>query len=203
MLDDITDKEGGSLFGNIGKAFKKVAPIAKVIAKNPIVKQIAKKALTNAVTMGTTALTGNPMAGQMVGQMTSPQPTTTGTGFFDAVKKQAINIAKSEGKKLAKKAIEVGAQKLQQKVSGEGILDVVKSVAKKEGKKLVQKGIQLGAQKLQQKISGTGLLEEDQGYGLGGKRLMNSPFIQSNDIHARMAHLRSLRKVKGGSMIGL
>ena len=202
MFHDITDTvEGGSLFGKIGNAFKKVvkkvAPVAKAISKNPLVKQIAKKAISNAVNAGTTYMSGNPMMGAMAGQTAGD--VAMGSGFFDVVK----SVAKSEGKKLAKKAIQVGAQKLAQKVSGEGIFDVVKSVAKKEGKKLVQKGIQMGAQKLQQKVSGMGLIDEDLGYGLGGRRLINSPFVQSNDVHARMAHLRSLRGKgkKGGSML--
>ena len=167
MFHDITDHEGGSLFGKIFHSIKHIAP--------KVLKQVGKVALPIVVN----GVSGyNPMAGAVLSGLTQQpqqiqndeQQTYQGTGFFDTLK----GVAMTQGKKLAKQAL--------------------------------NKGIQYGSQQLEKKINGSGLIDdENNGYGLGGNRLMNSPFIQSQDIHAKMAHLRSLRKQvkKGGSMIAL
>jgi hypothetical protein len=46
-------------------------------------------------------------------------------------------------------------------------------------------------------------IESENSFGLGGKRLVNSPFIQGMDAKQRMAYARSHRKKKGGSMVPL
>ena len=110
-LEDLTDHEGGSLFGNIKhafhkiehgakRAFGKVAPIAKEVGKValPIAKQaakvalpIAKQVVQDSVTNAVGAYTRNPLMGQMAGQMAGNANLqignkTVGTGFFDVVK---------------------------------------------------------------------------------------------------------------------
>jgi len=223
-LEDIEDSEGGSLFGKIGHAFKhfghkiehvakKSVPVLKKIGKvaAPIAKSVAKTAIPLASqSLGTAvgAYTGNPLMGQMAGQMSGDLATNAiGNGFFDTIKKQGMKLAKEQGKKLAQKAVKVGAQKLQEHISehisGQGLfgdaLKLGKSVAKQQAKKLAQKAVQKGAEMISNKIASVGGSVDDS-YGLGGNRLLNNP-AQPMSVKERMAYVRSHRGKKGGSFI--